>query len=217
MQKNYLIKNKKMKENVIIRSLVYETEKMFLDAQNIGPELLKSLADFQIECPTIEKRKKGYGYNYADFTTSVEIMKPFLQKHNLGFSQLIEGSNKLRTIVFHSATGQFIQSVLEMQGGYELKGMNIYQTEGARNSYYKRYSLFAILGVITAEEDIDAKGKLKEVSNEKSKNETPQKPKLNNNQFIQLLGAINSGQISIAEAFKSYDLDENQKLSLNNL
>jgi hypothetical protein len=205
-----------MEKQITFSALIYETEKGFIDAQKIGIELLTALANFQNECPTIEKRKKGYGYNYADFTTSIETMKPFLKKHGLGFSQMIEETNKLRTIVFHIETGQLIQSVLTMASGYELKGMNIYQTEGARNSYYKRYSLFSMLGVITAEEDIDAKGQTKPVENKKQQSK-PDKVKLNNNQFIQLLGAINAGDITIKDAFNYYDFDENQKLTLNNL
>lgn len=205
-----------MEKQITFSALIYETEKGFIDAQKIGIELLTALANFQNECPTIEKRKKGYGYNYADFTTSIETMKPFLKKHGLGFSQMIEETNKLRTIVFHIETGQLIQSVLTMASGYELKGMNIYQTEGARNSYYKRYSLFSMLGVITAEEDIDAKGQTKPVESKKQQSK-PDKVKLNNNQFIQLLGAINAGDITTKDAFNYYDFDENQKLTLNNL
>lgn len=204
-------------ENLVFSALTFETEKGTIEAQRMGAELFLALSEFQVECPTIEKKKKGYGYNYADFTTAVETMKPFLKKHKLGFSQMIEETNKLRTIVFHIETGQWLQSVLIMPAGFELKGMNIYQTDGARNTYYKRYALFSMLGVITAEEDIDAKGPLKQVETKKETPKKPEKSKLNNNQFIQLLGAINAGDITVKDAFNYYDFDDNQKLTLNNL
>ena len=99
-----------------------------------------------------------------------------------------------------------------MPVGHELKGMNIYQTEGARNTYYKRYVLFNMLGVVSEDEDTDAKGKTQPV-----KNQPAQKPTLNNNQFIQLLGAVNAGEITVKQAFDSYELNEQQKNSLETL
>jgi hypothetical protein len=134
----------------------------------------------------------------------------------LGFTQLLEGADQLRTIVFHYQTGQFIQTVKALPVGYELKGMNIYQTEGARNTYYKRYVLFNMLGVVSEDEDTDAKGQTKPVKTETKTND-PAKLTLNNNQFIQLLGAVNAGDITVKQAFESYELNEQQQNTLKNL
>lgn len=190
----------------------FETEKGTIDIQNIGPELFTALGNFQNDCPTIPKNKKGYGYNYADFTRAVEMIKPIMNKHKIGFTQLLEGADLLRTIVFHYETGQYIQTVKLLPVGHELKGMNIYQTEGARNTYYKRYVLFNMLGVVSEEEDTDAKGKT-----QPAKVETAEKPTLNNNQFVQLLGAVNAGDITVKQAFESYKLNEQQKNTLETL
>jgi hypothetical protein len=199
------------------KALIYETEKGYIDAQNLGPELLTALANFQNDCPTIPKNKKGYGYNYAEFSKAVELFKPILNKHKLGFTQLLEGADNLRTIVFHGETGQYIQTVKQLPTGYELKGMNLYQTEGARNTYYKRYVLFNMLGIVSEDEDTDAKGQTKPVKTETKQNDQTEKLKLNNNQFIQLLGAVNAGDITVKTAFESYDLNEQQKSTLENL
>lgn len=196
---------------------IYETERGTIDIQNLGIELFTALGNFQNDCPTISKNKKGYGYNYADFTQAVEVIKPILHKHNLGFTQLLEGADILRTIVFHCKTGQFIQTVKLLPTGHELKGMNIYQTEGARNTYYKRYVLFNMLGVVSEDEDTDAKGKTQPVKNQPEENKPEEKPKLNNNQFIQLLGAVNAGGITVKQAFDSYELNEQQKNTLETL
>ncbi|CAB4152796.1 Essential recombination function protein [uncultured Caudovirales phage] len=199
------------------KTLIYETEKGYVDAQNMGPELLTALANFQNECPTIPKNKKGYGYNYAEFSKAIELMKPILHKHKMGFTQLLEGSDNLRTIIFHGETGQYLQTVKQLPTGYELKGMNLYQTEGARNTYYKRYVLFNMLGVVSEDEDTDAKGQTKPVKNETPEKQPTPKATLNNNQFIQLLGAVNAGDITVKQAFDSYELNQQQKNTLENL
>ena len=183
----------------------------------MGVELWTGIANFQKSCPTIAKNKKGYGYNYADFTKAIETIKPILHEHGLGFTQLLEGTNLLRTVVFHYATGQFLQVVTQLPTGYELKGMNIYQTEGARNTYYKRYVLFGALGIVTEEEDIDAKGATKKIEPVQPQPAQPTKPTLNNNQFIQLLGAVNAGEITVKQAFESYEFNDQQKNTLNTL
>ena len=108
----------------------FETEKGTIDIQNIGPELFTALGNFQNDCPTIPKNKKGYGYNYADFTRAVEMIKPIMNKHKIGFTQLLEGADLLRTIVFHYETGQYIQTVKLLPVGHELKGMNISKPRG---------------------------------------------------------------------------------------
>jgi hypothetical protein len=178
-----------------------------------GVELLTALANFQNEAPIIPKNKKGYGYNYAELSKTVEILKPFLKKYNLGFTQLLENENDLITIVFHYPSAQLIKCTTVLPKGYELKGMNLFQTDGARNTYYKRYVLLGILGVFSEDEDTDAKGKAEKVN----ENKTEEKPKLNSNQFIQLIGYIKTGKISIAQAVKKYNLSEEQKISLENI
>ena len=38
--------------------------------------IYQALANFQYDCPTIPKMKKGYGYNYAELSKTVELIKP---------------------------------------------------------------------------------------------------------------------------------------------
>jgi len=62
--------------------------------------IYKSLAAFQQECPVILKETKGYGYSYSDLPTIFKVINPLLQKHGLGFTQLINGSS-IETTLFH--------------------------------------------------------------------------------------------------------------------
>lgn len=132
-------------------------------------ELYKSLAAFQQEVPTIHKGKEGYGYSYAELSTILETINPIMKKHGLGFTQLLNGDN-IKTIVFHAESGQSIESETVISK-VQLKGMNDYQAFGSGITYFRRYCLSAILGLVT-DKDTDASGE------QKPKATTPQpKPK----------------------------------------
>jgi hypothetical protein len=118
--------------------------------------LFKSLAAFQQEVPVIHKETKGYGYSYADLPTIFDKINPLLAKHNLGFTQPIMG-NCVKTIVFHTETGETIESVIEIPQGVMLKGMNEFQVMGSAISYLRRYCLSSVLGIVT-DKDTDAAG-----------------------------------------------------------
>ena len=75
--------------------------------------LFKALAAFQQEVKPIFKGTKGYGYSYADLPTIFDKINPLLEKHGLGFTQLInthEEDNYLNTIIFHVESGETLES-----------------------------------------------------------------------------------------------------------
>lgn len=122
--------------------------------------IFKSLARFQQTCPIIYKATEGYGYNYASFDLIVKTINPIMQKCGLGFSQLLETREDcqgLRTIVFHAESGEYVDSFVLIPKGVKLKGMNEFQVDGSAITYYKRYALSSILGIIT-DKDIDGAG-----------------------------------------------------------
>ena len=131
-------------------------------------ELYKALAAFQQECPIIAKDSKAYNYKYADLPSIVEIINPLLKKHSLGFIQPLqyaEGVRKIQTIVFHTESGNSIESVVDIPE-VEFKGMNLYQSMGSGITYLRRYALSSALGIVT-DEDNDATGEqIKEVKKE---------------------------------------------------
>jgi hypothetical protein len=118
--------------------------------------LLKSLAAFQQECPVIHKGTSGYGYTYADLPAIFETINPLLSKHNLGFTQLIDGQD-LKTILFHTESGETLETVTTVPQGVQLKGMNEFQVAGSSITYFRRYALSAMLGIVT-DKDTDAQG-----------------------------------------------------------
>ena len=118
--------------------------------------LFKALAGFQQEVPAIHQGTKGYGYTYSDLKTIFKVINPILKRHDLGFTQLIEGTN-IKTIIFHTESGESLESVTEIPQGITLKGMNTYQVNGSGITYYRRYSLSSALGLVT-DVDSDADG-----------------------------------------------------------
>jgi len=119
-------------------------------------ELYKSLAAFQQEVPPIYKGSKGYGYNFADWGEILAVVNPLLKKHKLGFHQ-VANEGCLVTTLFSTEVDKTIVSVIEIPKGVQLKGMNDFQVLGSGITYLRRYSLSALLGLVT-DEDADAVG-----------------------------------------------------------
>ena len=118
--------------------------------------LYKAVAAFQQEVPVINKDSTGYNYKYSSLDNIVEVITPLLKKHGLGYMQPLDG-NSLKTVLFHAESGESIESSVGIPQGVQLKGMNDFQVLGSAVTYLRRYSLSAILGLIT-DEDADAAG-----------------------------------------------------------
>jgi len=152
--------------------------------------LMKALANFQQECPTIQKQstadvttQKGgkYSYKYADLPFILETVNPLLQKHGLLLSQPLiseNGKTFVRTILWHLESGENLQTDVEVPH-VSFTGMNDYQAIGSGITYFRRYSL-SILGIIT-DEDTDASGE--QVKKYEAKSEVNELPWMTQKQF----------------------------------
>jgi hypothetical protein len=172
--------------------------------------LFKSLAAFQQEVPVIHKGTQGYGYSYADLPKIFEVINPLLQKHGLGFTQMInsiDGQNYIKTVVFHIESGEMIDSN-NLIPYVQLKGMNDFQSFGSGVTYFRRYCLSSILGLVT-DKDTDASG-------EQVKDE-PKKEKLDNKRFQEAVKAIENNQFTADQLKEKFDLTDSQKMVINNL
>jgi hypothetical protein len=164
--------------------------------------LLKSLAAFQQEVKVIHKATQGFGYTYADLPKIFEEINPLLQKHGLGFTQLIntkEGVNYLATVVFHVESGEQIESNC-MIPYVQLKGMNDYQSFGSAVSYFRRYCLSSILCLVS-DKDLDASGE---------QVKTKKKPKIDNDRLEKAIAAVKSGKYELADIPLNFDLTDEQ-------
>jgi hypothetical protein len=115
--------------------------------------LIKALSEFQNECPIIHKDTKGHNYTYADLPQIFSVINPLLKKHKLCFTQLLENDG-IRTILFHVESGEQIESHTPIPL-VKLGAMNEYQSYGSGVTYFRRYALSSMLGLVT-DKDTDA-------------------------------------------------------------
>jgi hypothetical protein len=157
--------------------------------------VFKALAGFQQECPVIHKGSQGYGYTFADLPTIFSVINPLLKKHGLGFTQLV-GQDEIKTIIFHIESGETIEALTSIPTGVQLKSMNEFQVAGSAITYFRRYALSAILGIVT-DKDADASGEQQKFVNKKQ-------------EIIKQLGAVNNlTELSILWDFMESD-DQNE-------
>jgi len=169
--------------------------------------LFKSLAAFQQEVPVIHKGTQGYGYSYADLPKIFEVINPLLQKHGLGFTQLINGQ-QIVTVLFHSESGEQIDSQTDIPQGVQLKGMNDFQVLGSAITYLRRYALSSILGIVT-DKDVDAAGEqVKAVKTE------AKMPTIQGERFLKAIEAIRNGEFTAEELQAKFELNEVQQKAL---
>ena len=114
--------------------------------------LFKALAKFQQEVPILHKDTKGFSYTYTDLPEIIRVITPYLKANNLGFTQLLEG-NQLKTIVFHTESGEMLESSADIPTD-TLKGMNQFQILGSAITYMRRYALTSAFGLVT-DKDLD--------------------------------------------------------------
>ena len=117
--------------------------------------LIKALSDFQNDCPIIHKDTKGHNYTYADLPQIFSVINPLLKKHKLCFTQLLQ-DNGIRTILFHVESGEQLESFTTIPL-VKLGAMNEYQSYGSGVTYFRRYALSSMLGLVT-DKDTDAAG-----------------------------------------------------------
>ena len=168
--------------------------------------LFKALAAFQQEVKPIFKGTKGYGYSYADLPTIFDKINPLLQKHGLGFTQLInthEEDNYLNTIIFHVESGETLESNTLIPQ-VNLKNMNDYQSFGSGVSYFRRYCISSCLGLVT-DKDTDAAGEQVPVV---------KKEKLNTKRFADALIAVQEGKITKDKLIDKFALTNVQSKAL---
>lgn len=164
-------------------------------------QLYKSLAEFQREVPPILKATDGYGYKYADLSEIFRIIKPLLEKHQLGFYQSIEGT-QLLTVVFHES-GEKIESKADIPQGVSLSKMNPFQVMGSAITYFRRYTLSAMLGLVT-DADIDASGEVVETK----------LPNPNPKQWAAILKKYQEGEVDRNKIEENFTLTKDQENEL---
>lgn len=117
--------------------------------------LCAALVAAQAEMPGVPKATRGQVGTairfYADLSSVLEVVQPVLAKHKLGFVQFpyggTGGSVTVVTRIFHES-GEWMECEASMPtGGNGAQGV------GSATTYQKRYSLMAVLGLATEDDD----------------------------------------------------------------
>lgn len=122
---------------------------------NITPELIKALSDFQADCPPLDYDKtvdytangRRVFYKFTSYEHMLKTIRPYLQKHGLTFTQVLNHDTSVTTVLMHTSGGLLAGTLrvpIPDNASAQLVGSNI--------SYNKRYSLASILG-IAADDD----------------------------------------------------------------
>ncbi len=118
-------------------------------------EFYEDFVKLQAELPSVLKNAKGQAgqgkFKYADLPEIVETIRPLLAKYGFAFMQPLKtvcGKTVIMTIIMHKS-GNVWQEEIEMDYmGEDIKKF------GAAITYYRRYCLQSILGIV-ADADAD--------------------------------------------------------------
>jgi hypothetical protein len=122
-------------------------------------EIAGALVLFQEKKPKIDlnstvkvktKTSGEYSFKYATLGYTLEKIQPVLTQCKIAYTQLIESDNSITTMIIHSESGQYLSSNKPL----DLPDKVTAQEVGSFITYYKRYALLAMLGVV-AEDDED--------------------------------------------------------------
>jgi len=176
-------------QQAITSKLPVETmERLFnlrkeVKAEIAKEEFVKAMAQFQRDCPIIEKKRKvknrdgSLRYQYASMDDVIEQIKKPLSENGLSYSwdSVLEQSNggqghikitcKLTHEFGYTETSTFAIPIEKSEY------MTSPQSYATAQTYAKRYTLLNVLGIGTADEDTDAidTGRAKEVQSTKSR------------------------------------------------
>ena len=160
-------------------------------------ELIKALIEFQRECPIIYKSTQGYGYKYADMSQIISTIQPLLTKNDLCISYDIENTTENNIVVtcnlIHK-TGAFFKNTLQ-EKVFLMKGQNELQCKGSVITYLRRYTLSALLNLVT-DVDLDGADSKEEPNNVPQNNRNSQPAYSNENTTKPVVKKIITSQVN---------------------
>lgn len=116
-------------------------------------ELAKAFCKAQASFKTVEKRRQGYNFVYADLSDIWDMIRKPLADNGLSIIQCIdciEGRNHVVTCLLHTS-GQYVEAKTLVE--FTAKK---FQDVGTALTYYRRYALSAMLGIVS-DQDVDDK------------------------------------------------------------
>lgn len=158
-------------QNAIDKGVAVETmERLLAMRRELKAEASKeaydrAMAAFQAECPTIVKTKSVHtssgdlAYKYAPIESIVQQVAPYLQRHGFSYSTGMElKENGVRVVVkVTHELGHSEESAMEVPFGTKTPVMSDTQVTAAAQTFAKRYAFCNAFGILTGDEDNDAR------------------------------------------------------------
>jgi len=166
-------------------------------------EFFNDFKKFHEECPVIELNQVAkigdkYTYKYADLGIIMKIVKPLLHKNNFLVYWITKEDGTVICLLEHKS-GKSISSELKIGDTTEAK------TQGANITYARRYTISALLGILTSE-DADA-----------PPNGDKKGKKLNKKSYESALARIENGENGLYDKVRAeFDCTEEQMEGLTN-
>lgn len=154
--------NRKVSVETIERLLAMRRE---LKAEFAKKSYDEAMAAFQADCPTIVKTKEvktnsgKVAYRYAPIESIVQQVSLLLQRHGFSYSTSMELlENGVRVVVKTTHTdGHSEESPMEVPLGKKTDIMSDSQVVAAAQTFAKRYAFCNAFGILTGDEDTDAR------------------------------------------------------------
>ena len=113
-------------------------------------------AAFQSDAPTIGKTRKGHNTMYAGLAETLEQVRGLMAKHNLSHSWATQQDGTTITVTCTLTHTGGHQEATSLSAAPDTSGnKNAIQAVGSTVSYLQRYTLFAVLGLASREQDDD--------------------------------------------------------------
>jgi len=116
----------------------------------------KAMSSFRRDCPTIEKTRTAYSSTYAGLAETIEQIKDLLADNGLSHSWRTDQGESGITVTCCITHEQGHQECTSMTAPADNSGKkNPIQAIASTITYLERYTLFAILGLASKDQDDD--------------------------------------------------------------
>ena len=135
-------------------------------------ELYQKLWRIRSKVPVLRKESEGFNFKYVSLEDIESTINPICEAEGIGYYQKLdifgEGQNGLVTTIFSLSndSSETIVTAILIPKDVSLKGQNSIQSIGSAITYYRRYALAVVFGLLGTDRDVDAIERTSSTSNE---------------------------------------------------
>jgi hypothetical protein len=172
-------------------------------------KLFKAIGEIE---PIIKDKKNPHFKNtYADINSLLQVVKPILHKHGLFLLQPIIQGNLVTQIWDSEGKEPLAESTLELTQGLSA------QQKGSELTYFRRYTLVALLGLEAEDDDGNVASSQPPAQDKPWLNQTDKAGK-QTTQWANVVAAITAGKVkNIADVTAHFKLNKEVQATLEGL